>query len=245
LAALELVEMAAFAERPAPALSGGQQQRVAMARALVSEPRVLLLDEPLSNLDARLRTQMGDEFRALQKRLQITTVYVTHDQIEAMSLSDRVVVMGAGRILQIGAPRDIYLHPNTTEVARFFGSPNILEGTVRSCRPVCGSHYETEIAGRGWQGVCRAGEPLAAGTSIHMIARPESLMLQTDTSPRDDAVQLAGVVRELIFRGTHCTVVFETEAGLLNAQVPPITTPQIGEQVRFGIEPAATWAVRD
>ena len=96
--------MERFADRPAPALSGGQQQRVAIARALVFEPEVLLLDEPLSNLDARLRAQMGDEFRALQRRLRITTLYVTHDQEEAMALSDRVVVMQRGRILQIGAP---------------------------------------------------------------------------------------------------------------------------------------------
>src|SRR6476620_9592633 len=96
MAALRLVEMEAYVERPAPALSGGQQQRVAIARALVFEPEVLLLDEPLSNLDARLRAQMGDEFRALQRRLKITTLYVTHDQEEAMALSDRVVVMDKG-----------------------------------------------------------------------------------------------------------------------------------------------------
>ena len=101
--ALTLVEMDHFADRPAPALSGGQQQRVAIARALVFEPEVLLLDEPLSNLDARLRAQMGDEFRSLQKRLGITTLYVTHDQDEAMALSDRVVLMRSGKILQVGA----------------------------------------------------------------------------------------------------------------------------------------------
>src|SRR5690606_40186931 len=96
--------MERFADRPAPDLSGGQQQRVAIARALVFEPEVLLLDEPLSNLDAKLRMQTGDEFRAIQKRLGITTLYVTHDQAEAMALSDRVVVMEKGRVLQIGSP---------------------------------------------------------------------------------------------------------------------------------------------
>ncbi|HYX02857.1 MAG TPA: ABC transporter ATP-binding protein, partial [Reyranella sp.] len=122
-AALRLVEMERYAERPAPALSGGQQQRVAIARALVFEPEVLLLDEPLSNLDARLRAQMGDEFRALQRRLKITTLYVTHDQEEAMALSDRVVVMQKGRILQIGAPETVYRRPASREVAAFFGTP--------------------------------------------------------------------------------------------------------------------------
>ena len=133
--ALELVEMDRYAERPAPALSGGQQQRVAIARALVFEPEVLLLDEPLSNLDARLRTQMGDEFRSLQKRLGITTLYVTHDQDEAMALSDRVVVMRAGKILQVGPPQDIYQRPNSEVIASFFGAPNLLDATVLTVEP--------------------------------------------------------------------------------------------------------------
>src|SRR6185503_9805626 len=135
MAALRLVEMDRFADRPAPALSGGQQQRVAIARALVFEPEVLLLDEPLSNLDARLRTQMGDEFRALQKRLGITSLYVTHDQEEAMALSDRVVVMMHGKILQIGSPEEIYQRPVSREVAAFFGSPNLLDAKVVTCAP--------------------------------------------------------------------------------------------------------------
>ena len=135
MAALRLVEMERFADRPAPALSGGQQQRVAIARALVFEPEVLLLDEPLSNLDARLRAQMGDEFRALQRRLKITTLYVTHDQEEAMALSDRVVVMQRGRILQAGAPEAVYRRPASREVAAFFGTPNFIEATVAACRP--------------------------------------------------------------------------------------------------------------
>jgi iron(III) transport system ATP-binding protein len=125
--------MADYADRPAPALSGGQQQRVAIARALVFEPALLLLDEPLSNLDARLRAQMGSEFRALQKRLGITSLYVTHDQEEAMALSDRVVVMQAGRVLQIGAPEEIYQRPASRDVASFFGSPNLLPATVVNC----------------------------------------------------------------------------------------------------------------
>ncbi len=119
--------LAAYADRPAPLLSGGQQQRVAIARALVFEPEVLLLDEPLSNLDAKLRSQMGDEFRALQKRLGITTLYVTHDQEEAMALSDRIVVMHAGKVLQIGAPEEIYRQPVRREVAAF-SSAGLLPG---------------------------------------------------------------------------------------------------------------------
>src|ERR1700744_3125411 len=142
LAALKLVEMENYADRPAPALSGGQQQRVAIARALVFEPALLLLDHPLSNLDARLRAQMGVEFRALQKRLGITSLYVTHDQEEAMMLSDRVVVMQAGRVLQIGTPEVIYQRPNSSAVASFFGSPNLLPATAVDCVRLSDEEFE-------------------------------------------------------------------------------------------------------
>lgn len=127
---LKLVDMTEFIERPATNLSGGQQQRVALARALVAEPRVLLLDEPLSNLDAKLRDQMRVELRQIQQTLGVTAVYVTHDQAEAMALSDRVIVMNSGRIEQIGSPREIYQSPVTAFVAEFVGSSNFLRGRV-------------------------------------------------------------------------------------------------------------------
>src|SRR5690606_16897241 len=111
-------------------LSGGQQQRVALARAIIMEPRVLLFDEPLSNLDAKLRDQMRVEIRELQQRLGITTLYVTHDQIEAMSISDRIVVMNGGVIEQIGTPREIYARPATRFVAEFIGKANFLKAIV-------------------------------------------------------------------------------------------------------------------
>jgi len=158
LEALRLVEMGDYADRPAPALSGGQQQRVAIARALVFEPALLLLDEPLSNLDARLRAQMGAEFRALQKRLQITSLYVTHDQEEAMALSDRIVVMQAGRVLQIGTPEEIYQRPLSQAVATFFGSPNLLPATVVACARLARANSNCrceEAAGRGYAAPAR------------------------------------------------------------------------------------------
>src|SRR5689334_6973264 len=128
--ALELVQLAGLADRPAPFLSGGQQQRVALARALAVEPKVLLMDEPLSNLDARLREEVRDEIKTLAKKLGITVLYVTHDQVEAMALADRIAVMSAGRILQIGAPRELYDRPATRSVGSFLGSMNELQGTA-------------------------------------------------------------------------------------------------------------------
>lgn len=128
--ALDLVGLGHLADRYAHQLSGGQQQRVALARAIVTEPRVLLLDEPLSALDAKVRVQLRDEIRRIQLRLGTTTVFVTHDQEEALAVSDRVAVMGGGRILQIGSPEDLYVRPGTAEVAAFVGTSSLIPGVV-------------------------------------------------------------------------------------------------------------------
>ncbi len=131
---MELVELTGYENRQPNQLSGGQQQRVALARALVMEPKVLLMDEPLSNLDAKLREQMRTEIRRIQQRLGITSVYVTHDQIEAMTLSDQVVVMNQGRIEQAGPPAEVYRRPHTRFVADFIGRANFVPATVRDRR---------------------------------------------------------------------------------------------------------------
>src|SRR5512136_1057502 len=131
---LDLVHLEGYGNRAPTQLSGGQQQRVALARALIMEPKVLLMDEPLSNLDAKLREQMRTEIRRIQKRLGITSVYVTHDQVEAMTLSDQVVVMNQGRIEQIGAPSEVYRKPQTRFVADFIGRANFVQATVRGRR---------------------------------------------------------------------------------------------------------------
>ena len=127
---LDLVQMTRFADRPASRLSGGQQQRIAVARAIAFSPTVLLFDEPLSNLDAKLRTEMRVELRELQRRLDITSVYVTHDQEEALAISDRVIVMNHGRIEQIGSPEIIYNRPESMFVADFVGAANLITGQV-------------------------------------------------------------------------------------------------------------------
>ncbi|MGE0714014.1 MAG: ABC transporter ATP-binding protein [Alphaproteobacteria bacterium] len=250
-AALRLVEMERFADRPAPALSGGQQQRVAIARALVFEPAVLLLDEPLSNLDARLRAQMGDEFRALQRRLGITTLYVTHDQEEAMALSDRVVVMQHGRILQIGTPEEVYQRPASREVAAFFGAPNLLPARVVDSRPSGDGDHVLAVEGSGWRGRCRAGEPFAAGADVLMMVRPENVVLgDLDTTPADGRIAWTGRVVDGIFRGPRRSIVAET-AGLaesggmrFNVEAPAMRAARVGDAVSLQVAADAAWAVR-
>jgi iron(III) transport system ATP-binding protein len=248
LRTLKLVEMEPYAERPAPALSGGQQQRVAIARALVFEPQVLLLDEPLSNLDTRLRAQMGDEFRALQRRLKITSLYVTHDQEEAMALSDRVVVMQAGRILQIGAPEDIYQRPRSAAVAAFFGSPNLLAGKVAQCRSDGNGAFSLRVAGQSWEGECRAGEPFAEGEPVIVLVRPENVRIAEAGSggngAADGGIAWTGQVAQLAFRGPRVSLTVDTPAHSLTVESPALLGVREGDRLALSVPPHGAWAIR-
>jgi iron(III) transport system ATP-binding protein len=246
---LRLVEMEAYAERPAPALSGGQQQRVAVARALAFEPEVLLLDEPLSNLDTRLRTQMGDEFRALQKRLGITSLYVTHDQEEAMALSDRVVVMHAGRILQAGAPEEIYQRPRSEAVAAFFGSPNLLAGHVAECRSDGSGGFRLRVLGAGWEGGCRAGEPFVEGEPVIVLVRPENVCIGPAGAPAAGSGDGAGIhwsgrVEQLAFRGPRVSLAVGTAAHRLNVDSPALMGVREGDALTLSVPSHGAWAIR-
>lgn len=171
MGALELVQLAGLADRPVPFLSGGQQQRVALARALAVEPKVLLMDEPLSNLDARLREEVRDEIRGLAKKLGITVLYVTHDQVEAMALADRIAVMSEGRILQIGGPQDLYDFPLNRTVGAFLGSMNEFEGTIQN-----DSHVRIDL------GVVQCGAPNGPGAEVVVAIRPEDISLSSEPS---------------------------------------------------------------
>jgi len=244
--ALRLVEMEPYAERPAPALSGGQQQRVAIARALVFEPKVLLLDEPLSNLDARLRTQMGDEFRTLQQRLGLTAIYVTHDQAEAMALSDRVVVMQAGRILQIGRPEEIYQRPQSLNVARFFGAPNLLEAQVRTCEPAGERIYRLDVEGAGWSGRCTAAAAAEPGERVTVVVRPENIAIRPGEGPAaNGGMTWSGRVVQSIFRGSTRSITVETPAQRLNVEASPLTPLSVGHAVTVSAPADAAWAARE
>jgi len=173
---LELVELTGFENRAPNQLSGGQQQRVALARALIMEPKVLLMDEPLSNLDAKLREQMRTEIRRIQQQLGITSVYVTHDQIEAMTLSDRIVVMNEGLIEQIGTPIELYRHPRTRFVADFIGRANFVPGVVQGIE---GDTLIVEALHRQMK-IVQVQSQHTVGQSVTLIIRPEMIRITED-----------------------------------------------------------------
>jgi iron(III) transport system ATP-binding protein len=241
---LRLVEMEGFAQRPAPALSGGQQQRVAIARALVFEPKVLLLDEPLSNLDAKLRLQMGDEFRAIQRRLGMTTVYVTHDQSEAMALSDRVVVMDRGHIHQVGAPEEIYRFPANRTVAAFFGTPNLLDAQVEACSRIDERRVRLDVVGQGWRGPCEAADEALPGQTVTVMVRPEDARIASTGSRADEhELRWSGRIAHTTFRGPTRSIVVQTDYGQLNVDTAAFCDYSIGDNVSVIAPQRAAWAV--
>ncbi len=199
---LELTELTGLENRPPNALSGGQQQRVALARALVMEPKVLLMDEPLSNLDAKLREVMRTEIRRIQQTLGITSVYVTHDQVEAMTLSDRIVVMNQGRIEQIGSPPEIYRYPQTAFVADFIGRTNFIDGRV--CQ-VNGQTIEVEALGSRLNIPHPPQEQFSAGQPVQLVVRPEAMHVLEHEG------QYRGVIRWASYLGS--LVEYEVEVG--------------------------------
>ena len=203
---MELVELTGYEKRAPNQLSGGQQQRVALARALVMRPKVLLMDEPLSNLDAKLREQMRTEIRRIQQRLGITSVYVTHDQVEAMTLSDRIVIMNEGLIDQVGTPLEVYRYPRSRFVADFIGRANFIDAVVTSTRA-----GEMTVEAFGQQ-VSLGGvkESYPRGGKVTMIARPEMIQVRTDG-------QFGGVVRRASFLGNIVDYDVEVNGQLVTA----------------------------
>jgi spermidine/putrescine ABC transporter ATP-binding subunit len=189
--ALSLVNMKGLERRYPGELSGGQQQRVALARALVLNPDVLLLDEPLSNLDAKIRIQVRAEIRKLQKDLGITTIYVTHDQEEALTLSDRIAVMSHGKLQQLGEPRELYEKPYNAFVADFIGINNLIRGQVREA-PEAGSRLAVETP--GGTVACIGDGRLSAGQACMVCVRPETAEISLSADAADGVNRLAGTV---------------------------------------------------
>ena len=220
---LDLVGLAGYERQQPHQLSGGEQQRVALARAVVFEPKVLLFDEPLSNLDAKLRLEMREQIRALQKRIGITTVYVTHDQEEAMAISDRIAVMDRGSVVQEGSARDLYYRPRTEFVARFIGRTNVLKARVLSS-----SQVETE----GMSIAFASGRQ--PGDMMSLVVRPEMIALRAGGGPGPNGriVQVTFLGEktdyQVAFGGTMLQVVM---SGLASAALQPDTAVTIDFKV--------------
>jgi putative spermidine/putrescine transport system ATP-binding protein len=226
---LSIIKLPEFGDRYPYQLSGGQQQRVALARALAPKPKLLLLDEPLSALDAKVRVSLREEIRSIQKKLGITTIFVTHDQEEALSMSDRIVVMYGGKAEQVGTPFEIYNKPATRFVASFVGTLNILEGTVSDPASGTVSINGSEIA------LKRALDGKAAGDEISLALRPEAISV--GNHPGRDA-SIAGEISDVSFLGSVIRVrvgVGKNAVSLDTFNSPATPPPVVGEtaNIRF------------
>jgi iron(III) transport system ATP-binding protein len=224
---LELVHLEGYGDRAPGQLSGGQQQRVALARALVMEPKVLLMDEPLSNLDAKLREEMRTEIRRIQKELNITSIYVTHDQIEAMTLSDRVVVMNQGLIEQIGSPIEIYRLPNSRFVANFIGRANFIDGTVLAQH---GSELTVSTLGNSIT-LSNIKREFHESERVTLIVRPEMIQIKKTGG------LYQGIVRRAMYLGDVIEYVVEVNGiSILGIENDPHVTELFpeGEGVTLG-----------
>ena len=220
---LKLVGLSGYGARLPSELSGGQQQRVAVARALVLEPQVLLFDEPLSNLDAKLRRQVREEIRDIQKNLGLTAVYVTHDQEEALAVSDRIIVMNNAVIAQEGTPRDLYEKPADLFVADFIGDANLVDVQIKS---VSGELAEVEMASLQ---LSLPHRDLKSGAA-HAAIRPESFLVSTDQSSEG----ISGTIGKAVYLGNHMEYVITTDLGdlfVVASDVVNTISPQTGVKV--------------
>ena len=230
---LKIVGLHGLEDRPAPKLSGGQQQRVAFARALVNEPKVLLLDEPLSNLDAKLRVQMRFEIKALQRRINITTIFVTHDKSEALAISDQIAVMHGGKLIEVGTPHQLYSRPKRKFTATFLGLTNLIEGKVLDlggdAKP---GRMETK---RGTLSFIPASG-LAKGQPAVLSIRPEHIPVHKEKPQGLDNV-VEGTVKEAIFMGDayHCQIAVGDI--LLAVHTHPFLNMSPGEKVYLYLDP--------
>jgi len=238
-AALQEVQLTGLDDARVDQLSGGQQQRVALARALVIRPRLLLLDEPLSNLDAKLREETRAALRLLHKSTQVTTIYVTHDQSEAMGMSDRIAVLHKGKVHQVGAPEEIYERPATRFVADFIGRNNVLDAVISSV-----SEHATAVRFSNGSELTvdprqfAPGIELRSGAAVAVCLRAESLQFTSERS------NFGGIVKDVEYSGAVCSCVVETDLGKLHVEIPSSAgRPTPGQSVRLAVEPSAVHLV--
>lgn len=234
---LDMVQLGTMLERKPSQLSGGQQQRVALARALVFEPKVVLMDEPLGALDKQLRERMQLDIRELHHRLGLTIVFVTHDQSEALTMSDRIAVFNRGKIEQIGSPSQIYDHPATQFVAEFIGETNLIDGKVSSTH-----NGQTQIRLANGQDIrVDAQTPLHAGQDIRLSLRPERLRLNIDDASGNN---LPATVRDIVYHGDHLRVALDFAGqSLVTKADRSFQTMKIGDQVTLSFAPADCWPI--
>jgi iron(III) transport system ATP-binding protein len=236
--ALSVVHLDHLARRRATALSGGQQQRLALARALVVEPPLLLLDEPLSNLDAKLREDMRSELRRLQRELNITTLYVTHDQGEALAMSTSIGVMDRGRLEQIGTPADIYERPASRFVADFVGHSNLLPGSVEHADGdfVVVSTSMGRLRGKGPAG-------LSPGSHVDVSVRPEHVTITARTDPTGASDGWLGVVLTRTYHGDRLEYQVQVGDTVIRTDRPPTQVLSPGDEVRLELPPEWCWVI--
>jgi iron(III) transport system ATP-binding protein len=236
--ALRIVELDGLEGRMATQLSGGQQQRLALARALVREPRVLLLDEPLSNLDAKLREQMRVELRELQRRVNITTLYVTHDQVEALTMSNVIAVMSQGKIVQEGPPRQIYSDPKTRFVADFIGSTNFIRGTW------AGDGTEGRVETPVGALLAQPGPGIGRGDAVVVSVRPEDVHLYKQ-APTQRPNLLEGTVESVMFVGEFLDCRLNVGGQEMRTRQHPNLQLRRGDKVLIELPPEACAVLRD
>jgi len=242
--ALDTVSLGGFQDRSATHLSGGQQQRVALARAIVRQPRLLLLDEPLSNLDAALREDMRVELKRLQQQIGVTTIYVTHDQSEALDMSDRIAVINAGRVVQVGTPRDIYFRPANAFVAGFVGATNLVRGTVAAAASA-GSVAAVDLPD-GQVLHCLFPTAAARSDRIAVSIRPECLALTPADAPAaPGSNRLDGVVATTGFLGNMNRYGIRVGNAVMHANTGPETQFAAGAPVGLHVTHANTIAIPD
>jgi len=233
---LAMVGLAGLEDRYPSQLSGGQQQRVALARALVGNPKVLLLDEPLSNLDAKLREELRFEIKSLVKRMGITAVYVTHDQAEAMVISDRIVVMESGNVVQIGTAQEIYAKPANRFVADFIGTMNFMPGEIVAVLPdAAGVHVRTEFSDKI---VCTAsaGSTASAGETVYASIRPEDVEIFTDP-PQDRDNLFKGTIAHKAYLGNFLYFFVSVNDTMIRVQVPHHLPQEEGQDLYVHLNP--------
>ena len=240
--ALEMVNLGELGDRPAPALSGGQQQRVALARAIAGDPRILLLDEPLSNLDAKLREEMRGQIRQLQRKLGLTSLYVTHDQVEALSLSDVIAVMDGGKLIEMGTPRDVYLHPRSRFAAQFVGLTNVIPGRWQGAEEHGLGRVETPFGPMRY--AAGEGESFASEDAVLVLIRPENIRL----SPGSEAVASnawSGRVASTTFLGEFIDCEVACGDRMIRARVSPFHGVEEGTPVQLHVEPNRCSVIAD